>query len=80
MDMNAEIERLAKQLDKEDIELARRMTPAQKLRAGGELFDYACRITMAGIKHQHPSFSPEQVMAELRRRVNMPEIVMEHLF
>jgi hypothetical protein len=56
-------------LDAKDLEQARRMTPSQKLRAGGDLFDEACRWTLAGIRNQHPEFTPEQAMDELRRRL-----------
>jgi hypothetical protein len=57
------------QLDAEDLEQARRMTPSQKLRAGGDLFDDACRWTLAGIRRQYPEFTPQQAMDELRRRL-----------
>ena len=56
-------------LDRDDIEQARRMTPAQKFRAGGELFDDACRWTLAGIRHQHPGISDADAFEELRRRL-----------
>jgi len=65
-----DIDRLISELDAEDREQARQMTPLQKLFAGGELFDDACRWTLAGIRHQHPEFTPEQAMNELRRRVS----------
>jgi hypothetical protein len=60
---------LLAQLDREDIEQARRMTPAQRFWAGGELFDEACRWTLAGIRHQHPGISEGEALAELRRRL-----------
>lgn len=60
---------LLAQLDREDIEQARRMTPSQKLRAGGDLFDEACRWTLAGIREGNPGITPEAAMAELRRRL-----------
>jgi hypothetical protein len=53
-----DIDRLISELDAEDIEQARRMTGSQKLRAGGDLFDDACRWTLAEIRRQHPSFTP----------------------
>jgi hypothetical protein len=64
---------LIEELDREDIEQARRMTFEQKFMAGAELFDYACGITKAGIRWQNPTFTEEQVMDELRRRVAMDE-------
>jgi hypothetical protein len=60
-------------LDAEDLEQARKMTPWQKFRAGGDLFDDACRWTLAGIRNQHPEFTPEQAMDELRRRLGCDE-------
>ncbi len=63
------LENLIAQLDAEDLEQARQMTGSQKLRAGGDLFDEACRWTLAGIRHQYPHFTDEQAMDELRRRV-----------
>jgi len=64
------LDELISQLDAEDIEQARLMSPSQKLRAGGDLFDDACRWTLAGIRNQHPEFTPEQAMDELRRRLD----------
>jgi hypothetical protein len=64
---------LIEALDREDIEQARRMTSTQKLRAGGDLFDDACRWTLAGIRRDHPGISDEQAIAELKRRVAMDD-------
>ena len=62
---------LVEQLERADIEQARRMTFAEKFWAGAELFDYACEISKSGIRMQHPEFTEDQVMAELRRRVKL---------
>ncbi len=64
-------------LDREDIEQARRMTPSQKLRAGGDLFDDACRWTLAGIRADHPGISEAEAIAELKRRVAMDDDEIE---
>ena len=64
---------LLARLEREDIEQARRMTPAQQFWAGGELFDEACRWTLAGIRHQHPGISEEEALIELRRRIAIAE-------
>jgi hypothetical protein len=61
---------LIHQLQREEIEDARRMTISQKLEASGDLFDYACSITLAGIKSQHPGISTEHAMAKLRARLD----------
>lgn len=60
---------LIQELDEEDVEDALRMTDEQKLRAGAELFEYACSITLAGIRCDHPDWSDDQALEELRRRV-----------
>lgn len=62
-------DQLLAQLDAEDLEQARRMTPAEKFRAGVDLFDEACRWTLAGIRHDHAGISGEDALKELRRRV-----------
>jgi hypothetical protein len=67
------LDRLIDQRDREDIERARRMTPSQKFRAGGELFDDACRWTLAGIRRDFPGISDADAMAELRRRVALDD-------
>ncbi|MEI8197905.1 MAG: hypothetical protein WCI73_18575, partial [Phycisphaerae bacterium] len=64
-----DLEALIRQLDADDLEQARRMTGSQKLRAGGDLFDDACRWTLAGIRNQNPGITEEAAMAELRRRI-----------
>lgn len=53
------------------VESARRQTFAQKFLAGAELFDYACEVTAAGIRMQHPEFNDDEVRAELRRRIEI---------
>ncbi|HET6246191.1 MAG TPA: hypothetical protein VFE47_00685 [Tepidisphaeraceae bacterium] len=67
------IDELISQLDAEDLEQAKQMTGSQKLRAGGDLFDDACRWTLAGIRNQHPDFTPQQALDELRRRLDQAE-------
>ena len=64
---------LLAQLDREDIEQARRMTPAQRLLAGAELFDFACAATKAGIRAQHPGADEATVLRILRQRVALPD-------
>ncbi len=48
---------------------SRRMTPEQKFRAGGDLFDEACRWTLAGIRRQYPAWTEAQALVELRHRL-----------
>ena len=65
--------KLIAELDREDIEQARRMTGSQKLRAGGDLFDDACRWTLASIRADHPGISEKDAILELKRRVAMDD-------
>ena len=60
---------LIRQLRREEIERARQMTFEEKFYAGAELFDYACEITKGGIRTDNPTFTEEQVLDELRRRL-----------
>lgn len=64
---------LLDQLRREEIEDARRLTVAQKLALGGDLFDYACGITLSGIKFQNPGINDADAMKELRRRLALAE-------
>ena len=68
-----DLKELIRQLDKEDLEQARQMTGSQKLRAGGDLFDDACRWTLAGIRNQNPGISEKDALNELRRRLDVAE-------
>ena len=68
---------LIEQLHREDLEQARSMTPEQKLLAGAELFDYACEITKAGIRAQHPEADEAQVLNLLRQRLELGRRIQE---
>jgi hypothetical protein len=57
------------------IRQARSMSMSEKFLAGAELFEYACRITLSGISHQHPHWSKSECRAELRRRLGIRELV-----
>jgi len=60
---------LADQIHRERILRARRMPPEQKLWAGEELFEYACAITLDGIRNQFPDYTESECRAELERRL-----------
>jgi hypothetical protein len=62
---------LLRQLRREEVDDARRMSPEMKLRAGGELFDMACEVTLCGIRWQFPHYTAQQAMDELERRLRM---------
>lgn len=48
---------------------ARQTPPEEKLLDGPRLFDWACRITMAGIRHQFPEADEQQVKEILVQRL-----------
>jgi hypothetical protein len=66
---------LLAQLDREDLDQARRMTPEERLRAGAELFDYACRITISGIRADNPGADESAVLRILRERIALADQV-----
>jgi len=66
-----EIQALAGVIYRDKVHRARSQSIEQRLLAGGELFAYATSIARAGIEHQHPSWTPEQVRTELRRRMEL---------
>jgi hypothetical protein len=70
---------LLAQLDREDIEQARRMTPAQRLLAGAELFDYACQITKAGIRADHPNADDAELLRILRQRLELAQRIEDRI-
>ena len=60
---------LLDELYRDKIATARAMSPTDKLLAGARLFDFACRATMCGIRHQHPEADDQQVLDILRQRL-----------
>jgi len=64
-----ETQRLLDELYREELAEARAMTPEQKVLAGQQLFEGACRITLAGIRNQNPGLSEEQCLGILRQRL-----------
>jgi hypothetical protein len=64
---------LIDELYRERVLRARRTPPEEKFLAGEELFEYACSITLAGIKHQNPGFTEADCRRELERRLALRE-------
>jgi hypothetical protein len=64
-----ETQRLIDELYREEVVEARAMSPIDKVRAGQQLFEAACRITLAGIRHQFPQASEEERLEILRQRL-----------
>jgi hypothetical protein len=65
----SDIRKLADELYRERVRAARQMSPEEKLLAGEELFDYACAITLAGIRNQFPEATEEQRLKILEERL-----------
>jgi hypothetical protein len=64
---------LADELYRERVLRARRTPPEEKFLAGEELFEYACSITLAGIRNQNPGFTDAECRLELERRLELRE-------
>jgi len=56
-------------LYQDEILRARRMSPEDKILAGARLFDYACKITVAGIRNQFAGIDEDRVHEVLRQRL-----------
>jgi hypothetical protein len=54
---------------REKVLRARRMTPSARIMAGPRLFDYACKMTLAGIRHQYPGTDDRRALEILRERI-----------
>ena len=63
----------AEELFKERIMRARQMSPEEKFLAGEELFEWACSITLAGIRHENPGISDKESRRILEERLAMRE-------
>ena len=64
---------LADALYREEIARARAMSPAEKLLEGPRLFERARRLMVDGIRHQHPDWDEEAVLALLADRLHRLE-------
>jgi hypothetical protein len=70
---DAQIQSLAQELYRERVVEAREMPSEEKLLAGEELFDYACAITLAGIRNQFPGVSEDECLKILEERLALRE-------
>jgi hypothetical protein len=60
---------LADELYRERVLRARQTPPEEKILAGQALFEYACEITLAGIRNQFQGQTEEQYRDILRKRL-----------
>ena len=59
------------QLYRDEVLAARTMTPEEKLLAGPQLFDFACRIALDGIRNQFPDVDDRRIRQILAERVEL---------
>jgi hypothetical protein len=64
-------QRLIDELFREELIEARAMSAEEKVLAGQQLFEAACRITLAGIRHQFPVASEDRCREILRERLEL---------
>jgi hypothetical protein len=50
-------------------EVLRRMTPGERLRKACELSDWTRKLTLAGLRRQHPDASEQELRARLLARL-----------
>jgi len=53
------------------IEGYRKMTGEQRLKIALDLHDFACEVARAGIRHQYPKATDDEVKECLRRRLRL---------
>ena len=63
-------------LDK--VRAAQAASPDEKLWSGEELFRYAAKITMAGIRHENPLADEAEVLRILKQRLELRERLERH--
>lgn len=66
-----ETQRLIDELYREEVIEARAMSAEDKILAGQQLFEAACRITLAGIRNQNPDASEARCREILRERLEL---------
>lgn len=67
--MNDEFNALADTLFWEKIERARKISPEDRMKAGPELFDYACAITLNALRERMPGATEVQLLDKVRERI-----------
>jgi hypothetical protein len=80
MDAPNEFQPLMDDIFRDKVRRAREQSPESKFVGGLELFEEALVRMRGGIRAQFPHFTPEQVEAELARRINRVRQVQEHGF
>lgn len=69
---------LIDQLYREEVEAARRMSPEEKVFGGPRLFDRACELMMAGLRHEQPTATLGELRIQLRERLALIRRLENH--
>jgi hypothetical protein len=67
--MSNEFQPLADELYRERVLRARRVPPEERILQGPELFDYACSVSLAGLREEMPTATEAELRQGLRRRL-----------
>jgi hypothetical protein len=71
--MNDEFKALADALYWEKIERARKISPEDRMKAGPELFDYACSITLNALRERMPDATEAELLDKVRERIALKQ-------
>jgi hypothetical protein len=71
--MSNEFQALADELYRERVLRARRRSPEERILDGPRLFDYACAITLSGLRHEMPNATEAELRLALRRRLELAD-------
>ena len=69
--MHKNFQPLADAIYRDRVLRARRTPPEKRILEGPRLFDYACAITMAGLRSQNPQASEAELRVALRNRLSL---------
>lgn len=78
MEEMPDIKELADAIYRDKVRLARTIDPAERIKTGLDLYEYARGICMAGIQHQFPEYTEEQRRQEFSRRIQWRRRLDEH--
>ena len=73
-----DIKQLADAIYRDKVRVARTIPPAERIKTGLELYEYARGFNMAGIRHQFPNYSDEECRREFTRRIALRRHFDEH--
>ena len=71
--MNNDFQPLADAIYRDRVLRARRTPPEERIMDGPRLFDYACAITLAGLRSENPNATEHELREALRQRLALAE-------